>query len=433
MIARPMIRTAAALLAALSLPAMAQDMAITNARLVVGDGSEPVAGANVVVRAGKVVAAGAGVPVPTGLRVIDAGGKWVTPGLVVPVTDLGLLDVNGVDESNDADTGVAEFHAALDVAPAVMPDTVPIAVNRAGGVTRAAVIGNAGRAIFAGQGAVIDLAADADVITQPRAFQYVELGERGARLSGGSRIATHALLRNALVEARELAANPAGARRDDVLLTRRDAQALVAVVQGRQSLFVRAERAADIRAALALRAEFPALRLVIVGADEGWTMARELAAAGVPVIANPLSDLPAHFEMMAATQSNVGRMAAAGVKVALGNMSDMNQPRYAPQFAGNLVALTRVPGASGLSWSKAFAAISSVPAEILGLGDRIGSLKPGRAGDVVIWDGDPLEVTSGPVAVFIDGVEQSLANRQIRLRDRYADPAEGSLPKAYNW
>lgn len=434
MIARPMLRAAAtALLAALSLPAMAQDMAITNARLVVGDGSEPVPGATVIVRAGKVVAAGAGVPVPAGLRVIDAAGKWVTPGLVVPVTDLGLLDVGAVDESNDAEYDSAVFHAALDVAPAVMPDTVPIAVNRAGGVTRAAVIANAGRAIFTGQGAVIDLATDADVITQPRAFQFVELGERGGRLAGGSRIATHALLRNALIEARELAANPAGARRDDVLLTRRDAQALAPVVQGRQPLFVRAERAADIRAALALRAEFPALRLVIVGADEGWTVARELAAAGVPVIANPLSDLPAHFETMAATQSNVGRMAAAGVKVALGNMSDMNQPRYAPQFAGNLVALNRVPGASGLSWGRAFAAISSVPAEILGMGDRFGTLKPGRAADVVIWDGDPLELTSGAVSVFIDGVEQSLANRQIRLRDRYADPAEGSLPKAYNW
>ena len=97
------------------------------------------------------------------------------------------------------------------------------------------------------------------------------------------------------------------------------------------------------------------------------------------------------------------------------------------------MALTRVPGATGLTWGQAFAAISSGPADIMGLGDRIGSLRPGRAGDVVIWDGDPLEVTSGPVRVFIDGVEQPITNRQTKLRDRYLNPAEGDLPKAYDW
>ena len=81
----------------------------------------------------------------------------------------------------------------------------------------------------------------------------------------------------------------------------------------------------------------------------------------------------------------------------------------------------------------AFAAISSIPAEIMGMGERFGSLKPGRAGDVVIWDGDPLEGSSGVVAVYIDGVAQSLVNHQTRLRDRYKTPGEGSLPKAYDW
>jgi imidazolonepropionase-like amidohydrolase len=188
--------------------------------------------------------------------------------------------------------------------------------------------------------------------------------------------------------------------------------------------------------ALSLKREFPALKLVIVGASEGWLVAGELAAAGVPVLATPLNDLPAQFEQLGATQSNVGRMAAAGVKVSLGAFalsSPNDHPRYAPQFAGNLVALTKVPGASGLSWGRAFAAISSGPAEALGLDDRIGSLRPGRAGDVVIWDGDPLEASSGVVQVFIDGVEQPLSNHQTRLRERYATPVEGDLPKAYNW
>lgn len=439
---RQMLLGAAALLA-LTAPAVAEDVAITNATVVIGDGSAPIPNGTVVLRGGKVLAAGAGVAVPAGARTIDAAGKWVTPGLVVAVTDIGLFDVSGVDESNDENASKSPFNAALDLSPAINPLAQHIAVSRAGGVTRAAVAPLRTGAIFGGQGAVIDLASDGQPITQSRAFQLVQLGEDGARLAGGSRAAVHTVLRNAFMEARELARRGGGQGADprlqdaaperpgDALLTRFDAAALVPVVTGRQPLYVRAERAADIRMALALKSDFSALKMVIVGATEGWMVAKELAASGVPVLATPLNDLPGNFEQLGATQSNVGRMAAAGVKVGLGAFGD--QPRYAPQYAGNLVSLTKVPGASGLNWGQAFAAISSVPAAILGMGDKFGSLKPGLAGDVVIWDGDPLENTSGVVRVMIDGVEQSLVNHQTKLRDRYKVPTEGALPKAYEW
>lgn len=434
---------AAALLASTAAPALAQDFAVTGATLAIGDGSAPIQNGTVVVRGGKVAAAGAGVAVPTEVRVIDARGKWVTPGLVVAVTDLGLSDVEGVENSNDSKAAQSSFSAALDIAAAINPDDLPIQVSRAGGVTRAAVAPLDTGSIFAGQGAVIDLGADPDAVTAARAFQYVELGEQGSRKAGGGRVAVQASLRNALAEARELARRGGGKGADprlqdlaperpgDALLNRFDAAALVPVVTGRQPLYAHVERAADIRMALGLKREFPALRLVLVGVTEGWMVASELAAAGVPVFATPLSDLPDRFEQLGATQSNVGRMAKAGVKVALGAFFD--QPRYAPQYAGNLVAQTRLPGASGLNWGQALAAITSVPAEVLGQGDRFGSLKPGRAGDVVIWDGDPLEASSGVMQVFIDGVEQPIANHQTRLRDRYKVPSEGALPKAYEW
>ncbi|MFN3517137.1 MAG: amidohydrolase family protein [Novosphingobium sp.] len=429
---RKLTAALAALLACTAAPAIAQTVAITGGKVVVGDGSDPVDGATVLVQGGKVIAVGRDVAVPAGVRTVDARGKWVTPGLVVAVTDLGLFDVEAVDDSNDSGAGRSPFSAALDISQAINPDAQHIKVSRAGGVTRAAVAPLGTGSIFGGQGAVIDLGADADPVTVPRAFQYVDLGETGARRAGGSRVAAWADLTNALSEARELSASPTGARRDDVLLSRRDAQALIPVVSGRQPLFVRAERAADIRMVLSLKKDFPAVRLVIVGASEGWLVAGDLARAGVPVLATPLNNLPDSFEQLGATHSNVGRMKAAGVNVALGAFFD--QPRYAPQYAGNLVALTRVPGASGLSWNQAFAAISSGPAEAMGLGDRFGSLRAGRAGDVVIWDGDPLELTSGVTAVFIDGVEQPLSNHQTRLRDRYKNgPSENALPKAYEW
>ena len=452
-----LLTTAALAAVAFAAPAFAQDVAITNATVVVGDGGEPIRGGTVVVRGGKVVAAGVGVAVPAGMATIDGQGRWVTPGLVVAVTDLGLFDVEGVDESNDTRAKGSPFNAALDIAPAINPQAQHIQVSRAGGVTRAAVTPAGSTSIFAGQGAIIDLGADPQAVTRPRAFQYVELGEDGARLAGGSRVSAQALFRNALREARDFGSRtPLTGRRgaapaelgddipvdprlsearterdENVLLTRFDAAALIPVVNGTQPLYVHVERAADIRAVLALKSEFPKLRLVLTGCAEGWLVASEIAAAGVPVVATPLTDLPGQFEQLASTQSNVGRMVAAGVKVALGAFGD--QPRYAPQYAGNLVALTRLPGATGLSWGQAFAAISSVPAEIIGMGERFGSLRLGRAGDVVIWDGDPLEGTSGVVAVYIDGVAQPLVNHQTRLRERYRTPNEGALPKAYDW
>ena len=115
----------AALLAAAPLPAFAQDFAITNATVATGDGSAPIEHGTVLVRAGKVVAAGAGVSVPAGIQAVDGTGKWVTPGLFSAVTDLGLWDVEAIDESNDLAADKSPFNAALDV---VLAD--PLAMAR---------------------------------------------------------------------------------------------------------------------------------------------------------------------------------------------------------------------------------------------------------------------------------------------------------------
>lgn len=457
MSARFLIGTA---LLALSTPLAAQDFAITNATVATGDGSDPVVGATVVVRGGKVVAAGSGVAVPAGVQAIDGTGKWVTPGVFAAVSDLGLADSEGVSESNDTSARGSPFGAALDVSPALNPASQHVAVAREAGITRASVYSSPTGSIFGGQGAIVDLGADGNMVVRPRAFQIVTLGETGARIAGGSRVSAHALLRNALRESRQYGSdsrivgggrNPPletgddipvdprlvdnSAERDDVLLTRFDAAALVPVVNGSQPLYVVVERASDIRSVLALRGEFPRLKLVLLGASEGWMVASDIAAAGVPVIADPVDDLPSSFEQLAATQSNVGRMVRAGVKVALGRLigTTGEQPKNLMQFAGNLVSLTRVPGATGLSWGEAFAAISSIPAEIAGFGDRFGVLKAGAAGDLVIWDGDPLEVSSAAERVFIDGVEQPRGSHQKRLGDRYRDLDESELPKAYDW
>jgi imidazolonepropionase-like amidohydrolase len=426
-----------ALLAATLLvtPAMAETVAITGGTVATAVGETVITNGTVIIRDGRIVAVGAGLPVPAGARVVDAAGKYVTPGIISAMSTLGIVEVDAVNPTNDASARGSVFAAALDVVPAINPSSTPIAINRLGGVTRAVVGPETSTEIFGGQGAVISLAADGDPLVRPRAFQFVELGEEGAQVAGGSRPAAWLNLRNGLEEAQRFARNPAAfdsGRDKGSLVKRMDAAALVAVVQGRQPVVIHAERASDIVAVLDLRRDFPKLRIILLGAREGWLVADKIAAAGVPVVTLSLFDLPDSFETLASTRSNVGRLVAAGVKVGLGVFGgdSGSQPRNLPYFAGNAVGQAAVPGGVGLTRGQALATITSVPAAIFGMAD-VGTLEPGKRADVVIWDGDPLELMSAPVAVFIDGVSQPMTSRQTLLRDRYRDLKSGDLPFQY--
>jgi imidazolonepropionase-like amidohydrolase len=427
---RGLLLCATALLAS---PSFADTLALTGGTVAIGDGSQPIPNGTVVIRDGRVVAAGANVAVPAGARVIDASGKWVAAGIVAGFTSEGIVDGEGIEETYDGASGKSPFNAAIDVSVAVNPTNQSIAVDRAWGVTRAVVSPEAGNSIFAGQGAVIDLGADDMPVTRARAFQYVELGEDGASDAGGSRPAAYVMLHDALAQAKDLARGGDWGRDKNSLVKRADAAALVPVIEGRIPLVVHVERASDILQVLSLKQAYPALKLVLLGVSEGWLVAPKIAAAHVPVIAGALADLPGAFERTAATESNVGRLEKAGVMVAISsaNVSTEGGQRNLRQYAGNLVGIARVPGMTGLDWGAAFATVTSAPAAVLGMDNDIGSLRPGRRADVVVWDGDPLELSSAPLAVWIDGVQQPVTSRQTKLRDRYLNPQEGALPKAY--
>jgi len=416
----------------LPLSALGGTTAIVGGTVAIGDGSAPIPGGTVVIRDGRIVTAGADVKVPQGATIVDARGRWVSPGLIAPFTQLGIGSFSRVAEINDSTAAESPFSAAIDVSTAINPDDAPIQVSRAEGITRAAVVPFAGKSIFGGQGAVIDLSKRMDVIMRPRAFQYVELGAQADRPAGGSRPAAYAYFREALEEARDYE-QPFGAkgeRRWHEVLTRADAAALVPVLEGKQPLLVHVNRASDILHVLALRQSYPNLRLILLGAREGWRVCAQIAAAHVPVVAS-VGDLPDNFDSLASTESNVGRMTRAGVTVAV-SILGVYLEAYTRELASGLVAITREPGASGLDWGQAFATITSNPAKVLGLDGEIGSMRSGRRADVVIWDGDPLEVASAPVAVYIDGQPQSLDNHLTKLRDRYRQLPPGALPKSYD-
>ncbi len=416
-------------------PAFAAPIAITGATAHTARGEEVIQGATIIIDNGRITAIGAGLAIPAGATVIDAKGQPVTPGIVAVPSDLGLTEVGGVRETSDGSARTSTYSAALDMATAINPGSLHFAIYRMAGVTRAAAVPDSGNAVFGGQGAVVSLAANGPTVTRPRAFQYVELGEAGARLAGGSRPAAYAQLIDLLDAAKRLAANPAASVGGDdsgSLVKRRDVEALLPVLSGAQSLMVHVERASDILEVLKLKGRYPALRPVLVGAREAWLVAAQIARAGVPVITHSLYNLPDDFEGLAASRNNVGHLQAAGVTVVLGPLGGVGgtTPVNLPGYAGNAVGQGTVPGGKGLTKGQALASITANPARVLGLADT-GTLEVGKRADIVLWDGDPLELMSTPVAVWIDGAPQPMTSRQTLLAQRYKALGRIDLPLQY--
>ena len=159
---------------------------------------------------------------------------------------------------------------------------------------------------------------------------------------------------------------------------------------------------------------------IINGGAEAWMVADDIAAAGIAVLVNATANLPGNFDRLNARLENPAMLAEAGVKFAIADEQTHNA-RNITQAAGNAVA-------NGLDWSAALRAITLTPAEIFGVGSLTGSLETGKAADVVVWPGDPLELTNFPDQVFINGVRVPMQSRQTLLRDRYLQ-ADG--PPAY--
>ncbi len=424
--ARPSVtRLVAAALVACASAASAQTIAITNGKIY------PVAGpvierGTVIVRNGRIAAVGADVPVPAGARVIDAAGKVVTPGFMNAGTTLGVVEVGAVRQTNDASLDNKQITAAFNAADAVDPFSTLIPVERVEGITRAVVVPG-GANLIKGQALVIDLGTEGlpAMVNRSPVAMVAELGSDAARIAGGSRAAAILMLREALGDARDYAANrrafEANARRA-YSLSRLDLEALQPVLRGELPLAIQANRAADILEALRFARE-EKVRLILAGAEDGWVVADQIARAGVPVVLDPMQNLP-DFEARGATLENAARLARAGVGVAFATF-DAHNARNVKYYAGNAVSY-------GMPFDAALRAVTLEPARIFGIADRYGTLEPGKDADVVVWSGDPFEVTTLVEHVFIKGREMPPDTRQRELLRRYrtldATPPEYKHP-----
>ncbi|MBK1974180.1 amidohydrolase family protein [Brevundimonas diminuta] len=431
---------------ALAGPALAQDVAITGGQVLTG--TSMIENGTVVIRNGKIVSVGTG-GAPAGLRVIDARGKIVTPGFVAVDSGLAGTEVGSVRGSNDLSNNANTLTAAFDLSYGLDPWSFTLPTARLGGVTRAVVTpqhagsggghshddsdfagaghgGYQSPGLFAGQAAVIKLGG-ADILVKPRVAMVAPFGEAGKGVAGGARGAEFVLFKETMAETRLYARNKAAYDRAalrDLSLSRADLEALIPVANGSMPLIVTVNRASDIQQVLRLARE-EGIKIILDGAAEGWLVANEIAAANVPVLLHPLTNLPGNFESRAARMQNAAALNAAGVVIAIkGNEGSTHRARDIRYNAGNAVA-------HGLPFAAAIQAITVNPARIFGFDGQFGELKAGAAGDVVVWSGDPLEPLSQPSAVLIDGVDQPLQARNLLLRDRYRTGGEGAMPPAY--
>jgi imidazolonepropionase-like amidohydrolase len=371
--------------------------------------------ADIVISGGTVTELGHDLKTPADAEVIDADGKPVTPGLFGGTGHLGIEEIGEEPSAEDYSLKLGSMRPEFDASLAFNPDSVVLGVNRLGGITFAVIAPSAspggrsgpGGTIIAGQGTVAQL--DGTIVPKSHAL-FVDVGGDANALSGGSRAAQFMLLQQAFTEVRspkELLPN------DQRLLTPAGRRVLLEYLGGASPVVVfDVDRASDIRQVIAF-AQREKLHIAIKGGAEAWRVAPELAAAHIPVILNPLDDLPESFDTVGATLENAARLNHAGVRIAFS--LDDPQPhnmRKVRQTAGVAVA-------HGLPWEAGLAALTSNPAEIFGVAGRVGSIARGRPADLVLWSGDPLDVTSLAERVFIAGESQPMQSRQTLLRDRY--------------
>jgi len=398
-------------------PSFAETIAITNGKVVSMGKNGTQEGATVLMRGGKIAEVGHNVAIPDNARIIDAKNKWVTPGLFNVSTTLAAREVGSDASARNVGVRKVGFNAAFDISYGLNPTSTTLAVAAIEGITRAGVKPVSSESIFAGHGALIQLNKNQPLVFQHQAFMQATLGGKATRLGGGARGGALTLFYHALKDALSYRdASDKNLWRGTI--SRLDAEALLPVATGKMRLMIDVNKASDIEDVLDLVARYKSetgykLNIALSGAAEGWLLADKISALKIPVVTEPWVNMPKGIDLIAATRHNASRLIAAGVEVSfIFSGSDAYHPRRLSQSAGNAVA-------HGTSWQDAFAAITINPAKLMGQDEKIGSLESGKVADVVIWDGDPLELLTTAEQVFIAGEAISMETRQTKLRDRY--------------
>jgi imidazolonepropionase-like amidohydrolase len=407
----------ALLLLAFASSAAAQTVAITGGKVYPVSGP-PIDNATVLIVNGRIAAVGTSVTIPAAARRIDAAGKWVTPGFINTATNLGVAEISlsagQVDNSARGDKAVA---ASFRVWEGFNPAAQFLPQVRKFGLTTIGVLPSGG--LIQGQAAAVDLvdgSLSAMLARGPVAMVADLSSTNSADNARGEAIAhVRELLRDAKSYNGRKAQYEANQVRE-LAASRADLEALIPVVNGLLPLWIIADRASDIEAALALAREFPPMKIAILSGAEAWMVADQLATARIPVMVGAMNNIPGSFNTLNARQENPGLLRAKKVNVVLiSNGAGDSQSFNAGNLrydAGNAVAY-------GMTWDDALRAVTLAPAEAMGIADRVGTIAVGKLGNVVVWSGDPFEFTTTPEHVLVHGQESTRLTREDELTARY--------------
>ena len=369
------------------------------------------------------IISGLGDSAPTSAdMIIEGRGMSVTAGLFNAATHIGTVEIEQIEQTVDFYSDNQAVTASLKLADAFNPRSTLIPHNRTHGLSHAILMpelsfntmGSGSGSLFAGQVALVQLGNQPRVVNDSVAVA-VDYSEAGISQVGNSRAAGLAHLRQALTDAQHFAANKAAAmagNHRDYMLSHADLEALGPVVKGTKPLLVKTHRASDISNILQLAADYN-LTLILSGATEAWMVADQIASAGVSVIIDPINNLPISYESLGARIDNAQLLAEAGVNMLFTGMDwhSTHNAYLVRQSAGNAVA-------NGLDKFAAIAAMTRNPAKLFGA-EVSGTIKLGEVADLVLWDGDPLEMTSEAKLVIINGEVIPMQSRSLQLRDRY--------------
>jgi len=398
----------------------AKSLLINNATIYTASEQGILEHANVLIDQGKIVAINS--QTTSADEVIDAKGKILTPGLIAAMNQLGLVEVSAVSSSRDASDKKAKI--TFDPSLAFNPMSTLIPYARKGGITRSIVAPAGGDSIFKGQSFVVDLSGKFDSVLQAKNGVVAAIG---AERKGSRAIAIQKLF-NTFEDAQKKQAKAKLKVKDKKAKTskaknkaelKRDEKIVNAILAGDKPLFVYADRATDILALIKLKQRFN-IDLVILDAGDAELVSKQLVTAKVPVIIDPMRDLPGSFDSLHVSLKTAANLIKAGVKVGFYNQDTHNI--YQLRFnAGNAVA-------NGVSKSAALAAVTSNLADIFHINS--GKIAKGQAADLVLWSADPFELSSRVEKMWIGGEEYTTDSRQDALRNRYLKKSQ--LPVAYN-
>jgi len=347
-----------------------------------------------------------------GCQVIEAEDKVVTAGFIDPWTAMGLVDIDGEASTVDTDNRALyqdpqqTIRAAVRTSLGFNPRSIPIPVARIAGITSAFSWPSGG--LIAGQGFAIDLvgASRQEAIMKDPLGLAVNLGARSESRAAGL-FALDIALREAEIWRKQRLAIERN-QRAPLKNSELDLEALGEVIAARLPLVVRVDRAAEIESILSVLDG--KIQLVLVGAAEAWRLADELARRNVAVIIDPLLFGPGGFDQLGARRDNAALLARAGVAVMVSPM-DLHLSKKLRQLVGNAIR-------EGLPWEMGLLAVTEVPARTFGLSDHGKIVAKGRA-NLVIWSGDPFELSTRVERVFIGGKDVPLESRQTKLFERW--------------